>query len=327
MINSVANGVHFYAMDGNGNVAALVKGTDGTVSARYEYDPFGQTIRATGTMALENPYRFSTKRTDNTSDLILYEYRAYSPSLGRWLNRDPLGERGGNLYAFVSNNPESAVDPDGREGFVPYPGYPGPLQPPTPPALEPNQGGVGNVHHSQNTLKLSFSPCCSCDALVDDVFNDLKSFKYWGKNSVAGLTIADGIGSFLPKGLPGFGGGFVNNDSTWRVRFSQDESSHCITARTLDNHPLVGVRKWCASANKKGGRCAITVTTEAYERPRNLANELGAALSGNSAQIQIWEDYFGNIAEAYKGNGCFKSSQRGSPISEPTGSKTNPWLA
>ena len=30
----------------------------------------------------------------------------YDPSLGRWLNRDPIGERGGhNLYSFVRNSP------------------------------------------------------------------------------------------------------------------------------------------------------------------------------------------------------------------------------
>src|SRR6185503_9506434 len=62
MVNSVATGKHFYAYDGNGNVAALIKGTDGTISANYEYDPFGQTIRATGAMAAENLFGFSTKR-------------------------------------------------------------------------------------------------------------------------------------------------------------------------------------------------------------------------------------------------------------------------
>ena len=29
-------------------------------------------------------------------------YRYYSPELGRWINRDPIGERGGaNLYGMV----------------------------------------------------------------------------------------------------------------------------------------------------------------------------------------------------------------------------------
>jgi len=37
--------------------------------------------------------------------------RWYSPNTGRWLSRDPIGERGGmNLYAFVGNNPVGRID-------------------------------------------------------------------------------------------------------------------------------------------------------------------------------------------------------------------------
>ena len=115
-INSSANGIHFFAYDGNGNVTALVKATDGSVSARYEYDPFGQTIRATGTMAKENPYRFSTKRTDDATDLVHYEFRVYRPCTGTWLSRDPITEDGGpNLYAANGGNPISFVDALGKQ--------------------------------------------------------------------------------------------------------------------------------------------------------------------------------------------------------------------
>ncbi|NMC83031.1 MAG: RHS repeat-associated core domain-containing protein, partial [Armatimonadetes bacterium] len=111
IVHSVANGAHFCAFDGNGNVVALVKATDGTETARYEYGPFGEVIRATGTMAKENPFRFSTKRTDNNPDFVLYEYRLYSPSMGRWLSRDPIEEEGAsNLYSHVGGNPISQVD-------------------------------------------------------------------------------------------------------------------------------------------------------------------------------------------------------------------------
>jgi hypothetical protein len=35
----------------------------------------------------------------------------YNPTTGRWLNRDPIEERGGkNLDAFVRNNPTGAID-------------------------------------------------------------------------------------------------------------------------------------------------------------------------------------------------------------------------
>src|SRR5690606_8521129 len=38
-------------------------------------------------------------------------YRYYSPSMGRFINRDPIGEQGGlNLHAFVGNDPVNAVD-------------------------------------------------------------------------------------------------------------------------------------------------------------------------------------------------------------------------
>ena len=86
---------HFAASDGNGNVMGLVKGTDGTRTATYEYDPFGQPLRATSSMAMANPMRFSTKFTDNETGLMYYGYRYYSAASGRWLSRDPIGERGG----------------------------------------------------------------------------------------------------------------------------------------------------------------------------------------------------------------------------------------
>jgi len=40
--------------------------------------------------------------------------RSYSPGMGRWLSRDPIGERGGyGLYGFVGNDPVLFVDPLG----------------------------------------------------------------------------------------------------------------------------------------------------------------------------------------------------------------------
>jgi uncharacterized protein RhaS with RHS repeats len=36
---------------------------------------------------------------------VLYEYRAYSPTLGRWLSRDPIEEEGGpNLVGLAGND-------------------------------------------------------------------------------------------------------------------------------------------------------------------------------------------------------------------------------
>jgi RHS repeat-associated protein len=110
LINSVANGPHFYAYDGNGNVSALVSATNGAASAGYEYDPFGGVLRATGFMANESRFQFSTKRADRTTDLELYEYRVRRTDFG-WLSRDPLQESGGiNLQQFARNEPTSQTD-------------------------------------------------------------------------------------------------------------------------------------------------------------------------------------------------------------------------
>jgi RHS repeat-associated protein len=110
--NSTA--LHFPTYDGNGNLTGLVK-TNGTVTARYEFGPFGETLRATGQAAGVNPFRWSTKFHDDQSGLINYGYRMYNPAVGRWLQRDPITERGGlNLYAFVQNRPIDLIGPDGR---------------------------------------------------------------------------------------------------------------------------------------------------------------------------------------------------------------------
>jgi RHS repeat-associated protein len=62
-------------------------------------------------MAKANPFRFSTKFQDDESGLSYYGYRYYNPSTGRWLSRDPIEEEGGgNLFAFVGNDPLNEVD-------------------------------------------------------------------------------------------------------------------------------------------------------------------------------------------------------------------------
>ena len=103
-----------------GNVSGLVDSADGSLDAKYEYGSFGEPLRVGGTaIADDNPFRFSTKYLDTESGLIYYGFRYYSPSLGRFLNRDPIGEEGGqNLYAFVQNDPVNGADYLGMETII-----------------------------------------------------------------------------------------------------------------------------------------------------------------------------------------------------------------
>jgi RHS repeat-associated protein len=97
--------------DGNGNILCLVDSATGTTAAQYEYGPFGEPVKVTGSAAALNPFRFSTKYTDSETGLLYYGYRYYSPSMRRWLSRDPIEEQGGvNLYGMVGNDPINAVD-------------------------------------------------------------------------------------------------------------------------------------------------------------------------------------------------------------------------
>jgi RHS repeat-associated protein len=109
--------LHTY--DGNGNTSELLD-SPGNVLAHYEYDAFGNTVLSSGSLASENCYRFSTKEADDESGLYYYGFRFYDPSIGRWTQRDPAGERMGlHLYAFVRNGANYKVDVLGRQEFIP----------------------------------------------------------------------------------------------------------------------------------------------------------------------------------------------------------------
>jgi RHS repeat-associated protein len=108
--------VAFYTCDANGNVSLLLGPDIASVVAQYEYDAYGTIVSATGAMATANAFRFSAKYQDDETGFYYYGYRYYSPNLGRWFSRDPIGEGGGcNLYCFVHNRPTSIFDILGRE--------------------------------------------------------------------------------------------------------------------------------------------------------------------------------------------------------------------
>jgi RHS repeat-associated protein len=103
--------VHQVGYDGNENLAVLVKASTGRVSASFDYDPFGQTLKAAGEFASQNPFRFSNQYTDGETGLVYYGYRYYNPQIGRWISRDPSAEAGGaNLYGFLGNDSINGVD-------------------------------------------------------------------------------------------------------------------------------------------------------------------------------------------------------------------------
>jgi RHS repeat-associated protein len=118
----------FYHADGNGNITYLVNSSQ-TLAASYRYDPFGNLISSSGSLAVSNTYRFSSKEFITSVSLYCYLYRFYDPGLQRWMNRDPIQDEGFsvssheevstrasaelNLYGFVNNDPLNKRDPLG----------------------------------------------------------------------------------------------------------------------------------------------------------------------------------------------------------------------
>ena len=103
------------AWDGNGNIMEYVS-EDGSLAAHYEYSPFGETVIQSDPVADTFAFRFSIRHFDAEASLYYYGYRSYSPSVGRWLNRDPIEEGGGpNVYAYIVNQVFMYVDPFGLQ--------------------------------------------------------------------------------------------------------------------------------------------------------------------------------------------------------------------
>jgi RHS repeat-associated protein len=167
-----------FTYDANGNVGQVVDLTATTwssaaITAHYEYTPYGGVTNTISGYAYaeENPWRFSTKQWDPETALGYWGRRYYSATLGRWLNEDPIEERGGaNLYAYVQNRPLRATD---ARGLIPVPCTTPPCG--DDPAIAPYQGGAmgGQTPTSQSTSRptqLTAEPEVNCaEQLVDNL--------------------------------------------------------------------------------------------------------------------------------------------------------------
>jgi RHS repeat-associated protein len=111
--------------DANFNVTALLN-TSGAAVERYVYDPYGKPTVLTaawGTLtgsAFAWAYLHRGGRYDTASGLYNFRNRDYSPSLGRWLQLDPIRFDAGDtsLYRMEKDDPMIRVDPTGLQQWV-----------------------------------------------------------------------------------------------------------------------------------------------------------------------------------------------------------------
>ena len=105
----IANGTpYYYVRDNLSSVRQLIT-TSGSVAAQYDYDPYGNPTTVSGTLVSDIGYAGYFYHPASRLNFALF--RAYDPTHGRWLNRDPMGEGGGiDLYAYVGGNPINSID-------------------------------------------------------------------------------------------------------------------------------------------------------------------------------------------------------------------------
>lgn len=110
---------YFYLKDRQYSVTVIAD-ANGSIIETYEYTAFGlmKILDTNGVEITEsqigNAWGYTGRRWDKESGLWYYRNRMYSPTLGRFLQRDPAGYVDGmNLYAYVQNNPLKYLDPMG----------------------------------------------------------------------------------------------------------------------------------------------------------------------------------------------------------------------
>jgi len=107
---------YFYHYDGLGSISEITDDL-GNIVENYTYDAFGNITSALSSIG--NPYYFTGRRLDEESGTYYYRARQYDPSIGRFLQRDPLGMvDSANLYSYVTNNPINFIDPFGLKEYL-----------------------------------------------------------------------------------------------------------------------------------------------------------------------------------------------------------------
>ena len=88
----------------------------GTVVWSAYYKPFGAATVTVSTIT--NNLRFPGQYYDVETGLNYNYFRDYNPVIGRYIQTDPIGQKGGlNPFEYVFSNPLNYIDIYGEQGF------------------------------------------------------------------------------------------------------------------------------------------------------------------------------------------------------------------
>ncbi|NBR32142.1 MAG: RHS repeat-associated core domain-containing protein [Sphingomonadaceae bacterium] len=112
---------YYVTTDAMGSAASIID-EEGMAIERRSYDAFGEMKlmtpdgTPTETSATKVDVGFQGQVRDDISGLYQMGYRWYNTTLGRWLSRDPIGNRGGvNQQCFANNAPIDLNDKYGLQ--------------------------------------------------------------------------------------------------------------------------------------------------------------------------------------------------------------------
>ena len=111
-------GVYFIHADHLGT-PRVVSDQAGNVVWKADYDAFGKATLTTNVYALN--LRFPGQYFDAETNLHYNYFRDYDPTVGRYLQSDPIGLDGGiNTYVYALNSPVNFTDPFGLRVLNPH---------------------------------------------------------------------------------------------------------------------------------------------------------------------------------------------------------------
>lgn len=103
----------YYVHNDHKSTPQVVTAQNQSVVWMADYQPFGK-LQVNQSNSIELYSRFPGQYVDNESGLYYNYFRDYDPSIGRYIESDPIGLNGGiNTYAYVEVNPFSGIDPLG----------------------------------------------------------------------------------------------------------------------------------------------------------------------------------------------------------------------
>jgi RHS repeat-associated protein len=313
---NAANGLEerVYALqDANWNTTAIIAAAGvpgvatGGVINRFAYTPYGRretltpawaTLPAGSTPAVGWWHAFQGIEFTDVTNLGYARNRDYNASMGRFIQRDPIGFDAGdnNWYRFVGNGPTGKTDPSGlvpwHEQWLPELDY------------SKHDEFLRERNHwtySKHSITFTVKSRMSDKEVLDTVFNMLEKFSHFNSRE-AKVRIAGTSAYFDLLGWGGRGSDWiVGNDDEVGVHLART-GAHELQGTTFGRHQLIGVRKWRVFLDPNVQVCGqktITIETEADEMPRGGFNYLGSKTPlGRGAQISIWKGHLERTAAA-----------------------------